>query len=470
MAKLKSFFGDRAFYRTMLGVAVPIMIQNGITNFVSLLDNIMVGQVGTVQMNGVAIANQLIFVFNLCVFGAVSGAGIFTAQFHGSRDTQGIRYTVRYKLIAGVLLTLIAAGVFIFFGRDLIALFLQGEGSVENAAAALDYGYEYLLIMLIGILPFSICNTYSSTLRETGQTVVPMVGGVCAVLVNLGLNYVLIFGHFGAPAMGVAGAAIATVVSRYTELLIIAGWTHAHAKKATFIKGAFRSLYIPKKLIVSLLLKGSPLMINEFLWSFGVTFLSQCYSTCGQDVVSAQNIATTLNNLASVVYMAMGMAVGIIVGQLLGQGVEKQEVRDTVKKLITASVLSCSIFAILMASVSDLFPLIYNTTDAVRSIATKLICICAFLMPFHAFAHASYFTIRSGGKTMITFLFDSGYMWLVSVPLAFFLSRFTDLDIIPLYMICQGVEMCKCVIGLWVLKKGAWINNLAASQKTECHT
>ncbi len=440
------------------------MIQNGITNFVSLLDNIMVGQVGTVQMNGVAIANQLIFVFNLCIFGAVSGAGIFTAQFHGSGDHEGIRYTFRFKLISSFLLTLLVTGVFIYFGEDLISVFLQGDGDPFAAAASLKYGFQYLLIMIVGMLPFAICNTYSSTLRETGQTMVPMIGGIIAVVVNLSFNYILIFGKFGAPALGVAGAAIATVISRFVELAFVAGWTHINRAKNLFIKGVYGSLYIPGKLVRTLLIKGSPLLVNEFLWSFGVTFINQCYSTCGQNVVSAQNIATTLSNLASVVFLALGMAVGIIIGQMLGAGESREAVMEADKKLITTSVLSCFIFGSLMAAVSGVFPLIYNTEPEVRLIATQLICVTACLMPFHAFAHSSYFTIRSGGQTLITFLFDSGYMWVVNVPLAFCLSRFTDLPILPLYIICQGIEVLKCGIALIVLKKGTWIKNLTGAK------
>ncbi|MBQ8388324.1 MAG: MATE family efflux transporter [Clostridia bacterium] len=461
---LKKFFGDRAFYRRVLAVALPIMIQNGITNFVSLLDNIMVGQVGTVQMNGVAVSNQLMFVFNLCVFGAVSGAGIFTAQYHGSGDHEGVRYTFRYKVIAAFALSAVGAVIFTVFGRELIDLFLQGEGDPAHAAASLEFGYEYLLIMLIGILPFALSNAYSSTLRETGQTVVPMVGGVSAVIVNLALNYVLIFGHFGAPRMGVAGAAVATVISRYVELAIVAVWTHTHGEKQPFIRGAFRSLRIPAQLFRRLIVKGSPLMVNEFLWSAGVAIMNQSYSTCGLDVVAAQNISSTLYNLSSVVYMALGGAVGIIIGQMLGRGESERDVRDADRKLITASVLSCVIFGGIMASVSGVFPMIYNTTDGVRTLAMQLICIGAFMMPFNAFTHASYFTIRSGGQTVITFLFDSCYMWAVCVPLAFCFSRFTDLPIIPLYCICQGAELVKCGVGAWLLSRGKWIRNLTSEK------
>ena len=306
------YIGDRAFYRRVLGVAVPIIIQNGITNFVSLLDNIMVGQVGTIPMSGVSIVNGLLFVFNLCVFGASSGAGIFTAQFHGSHDDEGVRHTFRFKFLICILIALLGCGVFLLGGRTLIGLYLTGDGDAATAAGAMEYGLQYLAVMLWGFLPFALTNAYSSTLRETGETFVPMVGGIAAVLVNLCLNYVLIFGHFGAPEMGVEGAALATVISRYAELAIVAGWTHSHGEKKPFIKGAYRSLYIPGKLLKSIAIKGMPLLVNEFLWSSGMAIMNQCYSTCGLDVVPAMNISSTIFSLASVVFLSMGNAVGII--------------------------------------------------------------------------------------------------------------------------------------------------------------
>ena len=223
---LKRYIGDRAFYRRVMVVVLPIIIQNAITNFVSLLDNIMVGQVGTLQMSGVSIVNQLLFVFNLCIFGAASGAGIFTAQFFGSKDIQGVRYTFRFKLISCLLLTVVGCGVFLLAGDFLIGLYLQGEGDPADAAAALECGRRYLKVMLVGLLPFALSNAYSSTLRETGQTVVPMAAGVTAVFVNLFFNYILIFGKLGAPALGVEGAAWATVISRFVELGVVVTYTH----------------------------------------------------------------------------------------------------------------------------------------------------------------------------------------------------------------------------------------------------
>ena len=219
-------------------------------------------------------------------------------------------------------------------------------------------------------------------------------------------------------------------------------------------------MYIPGKLLRSITIKGMPLLVNEFLWSSGMAVLSQCYSTCGLDVVPAMNICSTLFNLGSVVYLSMGNSVGIIMGQMLGAGHSEEDVRDTNRKLIAVSIASGVVFGGLMAAVSEAFPGIYNTTDAVRHLAAQLIWISAVMMPFGSYLNATYFTLRSGGQTFVTFLFDSCFMWVFCVPLAFCLSRFTNLPILPLYAICQATDFIKCVIGTVMLKQGKWIQNL----------
>jgi putative MATE family efflux protein len=456
----RKFIGDRQFYRRTLAVAIPIIIQNGITNFVSLLDNIMVGQVGTMPMSGVSIVNQLLFIFNLCVFGASSGAGIFTAQFHGSGDHKGITHTFRFKVLVCSLISLVGIAIFSLLNTPLIGLYLTGEGDPMAAAQALSSAQDYLAVMLWGLIPFALTTAYSSTLRECGQTTVPMVAGVCAVLVNLVLNYCLIFGHFGLPEMGVRGAAMATVISRYVELAIVAAWTFLHADQQKFIRGAYRSIYIPKKLLWGMITKGMPLMINEFLWSMGIATMNQAYSTCGLDVVPAMNISSVLFNLGSVAFMALGASVGIIMGQMLGAGVKEAELRDTNRKLVALSVASGIFFGGVLAAASPFFPRLYNADASVRDLATILICITACTIPFNSYTNAAYFTLRSGGKTMVTFLFDSCFVWSICVPLAYCLSRFAKLPIIPLYVICQSAELLKCTLGFIMIRQGKWIQNL----------
>jgi len=419
-----------------------------------------VGQVGTIPMSGVAIVNQLMFVFNLCVFGATSGAGIFTAQFKGQEDHTGIRHTFRFKLLVGLLLSGLGIGVFLAFGRELIGLYLTGEGTPEEIAATMDYGLGYLRMMLLGLVPFALSNAYSGTLRETGEARVPMLAGIAAVLVNLAGNYVLIFGHFGAPAMGVAGAAAATVISRFVELAIVAGWTHANPKRCPFITGALGSLFIPGRLTRDIVRKGMPLLLNEFLWSTGMAFMSQCYSTRGLDVVAAFNIATTISQLSNVVFLSLGNAVGILMGQMLGAGVSEETIRRDNKRMIRLCVAVCFAVGAVTMAFSGVFAGLYRTTDAVRSIAVGLICLTAVMMPVNSYNNAMYFTLRSGGQTFVTFVFDSGFSWCVCVPVAFVLSRFTAMPILPLYGICVGVDAFKVIIGKYLLDKGIWIRRI----------
>lgn len=451
--------GDRVFYKMVLVVAIPIMIQNGITNFVSLLDNIMVGRVGTDQMSGVAIVNQLLFVFNLCIFGGVSGAGIFGAQFFGQGNHEGVRDTFRFKLVICGLITILSVGILGLFGKNLILLYLHEDSSASNLEATLQYAIRYLKIMLIGLIPFAISQSYSSTLRETGETVLPMKAGIVAVFVNLSINYLLIFGKFGFPKLGSEGAAIGTVVSRYVECFIVAVWTHKHHKSHLFIKGAYKKFTVPFALAKKIIIKGTPLILNETFWAAGMATLMQCYSVRGLSVVAGLNIATTIANLFNVVFIALGSAVAIIVGPLLSGG-KMEEAKETAYKMIRFSVGCCLIMGIFMAVVAPLFPAIYNTTDEVKELATGLIRIAALCMPIYGFLHATYFTIRSGGKTFITFLFDSVYLWVVSAPLAFVLAHYTGLPILPIYLICQLAELFKCLIGYILLKKGIWLENL----------
>ena len=457
---LRNYIGNKGFYKRVFLLAIPMIIQNTVTNFVSLLDNIMVGQLGTAQMSGVSIVNQLIFIFNLAIFGISAGAGVFTAQFHGAKDTDGVRHTMRYRLMASVVMTGIFLVTLSFFQDDLIRLFLQGDGSAEEAARFLSYGKDYLFVMMFGLLPFAISGAYSGTLRESGQTFVPMVAGTVAVFVNLSLNYVLIFGHLGLPAMGVKGAALATVISRYVEMAIVTLWTHLHPKRNPFVRGLFKSLYIPFSLLKKLALKGLPLLCNEVLWSFAITFMTQRYSTRGLDVVSALNMTSTINNLSNVVTLTLGSVTGILLGQMIGAGQSIKAVRAESKKLMFLSLCAGTVFGGMLISISGLYPQLYNVDDSIRQMTASMIFIIALFKPVMGLVHSCYNTIRAGGKTWMTFINDSGFMWCVSAPLAFCLTQFTDIPILPIYFLCQVPEILKLVMSFFILRTDAWMQNL----------
>lgn len=455
----RKYFGDRAFYKSVLGVAIPIMIQNFITHFVNMLDNVMVGSVGVAETTGTAIANQLLFVFNLCIFGAVAGAGIFGAQFHGKGDTVGVRNSFRFKLIFCTALCVVGMTILGVFDDTLIQLYLQGEGEAVDAVAAMGFAKEYLAIMLIGLLPFTLSQCYGSTLRETGKTVPPMVAGMIAVGVNLFLNYVLIFGHFGAPKLGVAGAAIATVISRFVELAVVSIWTHTHAAINPFIRDAYRSLRVPRRLVGQIIRQGLPLMLNETLWAGGLSVVTQCYSLRSLEVVAAANISQTFFNVFSVAFLAVGLAIGILIGQMLGAG-EFDKARESVTRLAVLSVLVGIVAAAVYIGVANLAPLLYNVSDDIRLLATRLMQITALVMPLDAYVTACYFTMRSGGRTGITFIFDSGFVWFGNVPLAAALVHFTDLPILAVYAMVQSLFIVKVIIGRILIKKGVWVRNI----------
>lgn len=460
MSFVRKYIGDKNFYKSVFAVALPIMLQNGITQFVNLLDNIMVGQVGTEQMSGVAIVNQLIFVFNLCVFGAVSGAGIFTAQFHGKDNEEGVRQTFRFKFLFCFFFALLGIEIFLLLNEQLIGLYLN-EGSAEgDLALTLECGKDYLFIMLVGLLPFALSQSYGSTLRETEKTVLPMVAGFIAVIVNCIGNYILIFGNFGAPVLGVKGAAIATVSSRFVELGILTVATFVGRKKYTFINKAFRYLFrVDGKLVSDIMKKGMLLLVNEALWSGGMSALAQCYSQRGLAVVAGYNISSTVTNVFNISYMALGMSIGILIGKHLGAKDFERAV-DEDRKLVFFSVVVGVIMGVLLASFSPLFPQIYNTTEEAKEVARELMLITACMMPIYSFQNACYFTLRSGGKTLITFFYDSMFVCALNFPVALLLVKLTTLPIWSVYVCVCAVDMLKTIFGFVLLKKRIWLNQL----------
>lgn len=462
---MKKLIGNKDFYKMVCSVALPLVLQNFITNFVSFLDNIMVGRLGTEEMSGVAIVGSMIFIFNLSIFGGFSGAGIFTAQYHGKGDHKSIAYTMRYKMYLG--LVLVAAGVFIlvFYNEPLIRLFLTKEASdsVGDIEVTLSFAQEYLRIMLIGFLPFAAAQMYASTLRETGNTVLPMISSVISVVTNLVFNYILIFGHFGAPAMGVRGAALATVISRFVELAVVAFAVHAQKNKYPFIKGFYRSFRIPLQLVFEVTKKAMPLLVNEIFWSLGQTMLVQSYSTRGLSVVASVNISSTVTNVFAIAMMSLGVSISIIVGQILGRG-ETEKAKDTANKMIFLSVSVCAVIGVVFALSAPLFPKIYNTQESVKALAVIFMRISALFMPVDSFNNASYFTLRSGGKTVITTLFDSVFVWAVNIPLAFCLTRFTQMSIIWIYFTVVASQVLKLAVGFFMVRSGIWAKNIVEKE------
>ena len=453
------FIGDKHFYKAVLVLLIPIIIQQFISSFVSLLDNIMVGSLGTEAISAASIANQVMMVFMLAVFGGMSGASIFGAQFFGKGDMDGMRSTFRYKIVFGAFVSTAAIVIYLLYGEGFIASFLKGESNGGDLELTLRSGCNYLNIMLWGLPPFALVQVYAGTLRESGETRAPMFAGIVAILTNLFGNWVLIFGNLGAPTLGVEGAAIATVISRYVELVIVAVHAHRHTDKYPYMAGAYKSLHVPRKLVRRISRTAAPLLVNEILWSLGMTFINQFYSSRGLNAVAALNITGTAWTLFCVIMFAMGSAVSIMVGQRLGAG-KMEEARDVDRKLIFLTEVLHVIIGLTMILASPLVPKMYNVGADVQELTRRLLIIAGLSLPIHSFAHVTYFTIRSGGRTMITFLFDALYTWVVTVVLAFVLTRYTDWDIVTVYMCVQFIDIVKVFIGLMMLRSDFWARNV----------
>ncbi len=452
---MKKLIGSKGFYKMVLAICIPIVIQNGFTNLASLLDNIMIGQLGTLSMSGVSITNQLLQVFNVTIFGAMSGPGIFMAQFYGKKNKEGVENCFRIKLIIGIIITLLAIFLFYTFGQQLISLYLNDNP--QDNLKTLNYGMDYLKIMIIGLIPFVITQVYSSSLRETGNTVLPMIASVVAVIVNFCINYILIFGHFGFPQLGVSGAAIGTVVSRVIEMSIniIGGYRNTYLKEAMVLKK------VPLSLTKEMLKRGLPLLCNEILWSISIALISQSYSTRGIIAVAAINITTTVTNFFMIVCYAMGNSISIVVGQQLGAG-EIEKAKDYDLKMLFMNFVMCLAIGIVLFNVSSLIPQIYNTSLEVKALSSQLLKIAACMLPIISIYYSSYFTMRAGGKTFLTFLFDSGYTFVFTFMSALLLTRLTSLPILTIYLLVQCVDIPKATLGLVLVRKGIWVHNIVS--------
>ncbi len=455
----RRLIGTRSFYRQVFILLIPVIIQNSMTNLVNLLDNLMVGAIGTVPMSAVAIINQLLFVFTLCIFGCISGPSIYATQFAGAKDNNGIRHCFRIKLWVCLIVVLVSIVTFLTIPDLLINAFLKGEAAVGDVEATLQYAHKYLRIMLFGLPPFALSMIYATALRELGETRMPMFASVAALIVNLVFNYLLIFGKFGFPCLGVSGAAIATVLSRFVELVLIASYTHLNKGAYPFIHRAYSSMHVPLKLLVTVAKRGVPLMLNELLWAAGISAIVQCYSLRGLHIVAANTIAINAVTLFNCIFYSMSSAISVIIGQELGAN-HLSTIKNTAWQLVTISLAISLVVATLLFIVAPYIPLLYNTEDDVRQIATSLMRIFCVISPFLAVTHCCYFTIRAGGRSMITFWLDSGFTWLCIFPVSWYIGRYTNIPILPFFFLSRGTEIIKTFIALALLKSGVWMRNI----------
>ena len=451
------FTRDKSFYKTLVTLAIPIALQNAVTFAVGLADNVMIGTLGDSAISGVYVGSQLQTLLQMFIGGIEGAILILAAQYWGKRDTKSIRRIaaigVRFALLIGLVITATA----FLLPSQIVSLF-------TSDASVIEAGTVYVRVVSLSYIFFCISQVMVATMRAVETAKIGLYVSFVTLIVNVVCNYILIFGKLGFPAMGVRGAAIATVLSRFVELAIVATGAHRSADRYPFMRGVYHSLAIPGVLVKSIFIRSMPLLANELMWGAGQAVLLQCYSVRGIQAIAAMNITSTITQIFNEVFLSLGNATAILVGQELGAS-RMTGARRTAWRMITLSVSSCAVMGTLLALFSPLIPHIYNTEPAIRELASSVIRTAALCMPLFAFANAAYFTLRSGGKTLITFFFDSCYTWLINFPIAFVLSRYTALPLPIVYLFVNGVDLLKCIIGFILVKKGVWVNNIVASSQ-----
>ena len=402
--------------------------------------------------DGLTALNLVLPLFNLMnATGLMIGIGGATKYaIHKARGEQeaGSQIFFHALLLAGV-----ASVVFMLvglLGADPLCRWLGSD------AATHDKMVVYLRTLYC-FAPLFLCNQlFAAFVRNDGAPNRVMLGTMLGTLGNIVLDYLFIFGIGPFPKLGVIGAALATVIARYIEAFIIIIWAHSHKEKNRYLEGAYTGFGMPKGELKAIIIKGFPLMFNEVLWAAGMTTVTQCYSIRGLEVVAGLNIATTITNLFNIIYIQLGACISIVVGQYLGAG-ELKKAKDADNKMIVFSVFCCALVAGVMLVIGRFFPQIYNTSEQIKELATSFIAVSAIIMPFCSFSHASYFTLRSGGKTLVTFLFDSVFTWVVVVPIAFVLAHYTGLGIVSVYFFVQATELIKVAIGYFMVRSNVWL-------------
>lgn len=447
---IKKFIGTKSFYQKVISLSIPVMIQSGISSFVSLLDNLMIGQLNQNAIAAVAVSNQILFILMIALFGGLAGPGIFLAQYFGAKDKEGVQQSFRIKMIFALVISGVALTIFTIFGRQIITLFLQDPYTIQQTTT-------YFYINLIGYIPFTISVIYSSSMRESAESKIPMITGLTAVFVNFVLNLLLIFGLFFFPRLEVAGAAIATVVARFIEAFLLV--YIAHRNKFMFADKVFQSLKIKAELLKNVLVKGLPLVSSEILWSGGMTALFLAYSSFGEEVIAAMNINNTISNLFFVTFGAMASAIAVFVGGELGAN-RIDEAKDNAYKMIAFGTSIGVVAGLLLIGLSGIIPNFYQVSDQVKQLATFLAIITGFVFWIYSYNASCFFVLRAGGATKATFFFDAIFTWVVQVSFVAGLIYLTDLSVYYIFPLSMITDILKAMLGTFFIKSEIWVRNL----------
>jgi putative MATE family efflux protein len=450
---VKMMARDGIFLKKAVRIALPVAMQGMLNTIVNLVDTMMIGALGATAIAAVGLANKVFFVFTLLVFGIVSGSGVLAAQYWGNGDIKNI------KKVVGLALTLAVAASIAF----LVPAVVCPEAVMRIFTAsedAIQVGAGYLTIVALSYPATAVSNTFVAMLRATGRVKAPVVISSCTIFINIFFNYTFIYGNFGAPAMGAAGAALATLMARLAEALSII--LVVYLGKAP-VAARFKEMFgYSREFLVQFFSTTSPVIANEFIWGLGTTLYSLAYGRMGNDAVAAITIATTIQDIVTVLFQGLSAATAVIMGNEMGAGKLKRAERYAKNFLILQFIVTI-LGALFCVAIRWQIIGVYNITPEIAERVSRCIIVFALFMPFKMFNYVMVVGIlRSGGDTKMCLLLDCSGVWMIGVPMAFLGGLFFGFPIHIVYAMVMLEEVYKAVFGYWRYRQKKWLRNLAA--------
>lgn len=442
---------DKRFYRLLFSIALPIAVQNLITFMVSMVDTLMVGALGEIQLSAVSIANNLFFVLTILMFGLAGGSNIMISQYWGKGNVKTI-----HKILAIMYrVCLLITGIFIF-----IALFLPKYfmGIFTTDKAVIDFGASYLRIVCIGYLFYSITNCTIMMLRSVKTVSISIIVYTASLVVNSILNWILIFGNLGAPELGIRGAAIATVCARITEFSIVLVFMFIYERKIGL--KIEHLLKLDKEILKDYVGLCTPVLCNELLWAIGASMISVIVGRMGTEVVAANSINGVAHQFVTVFIFGMSNATAVIIGNTIGEG-KKEKAKEYA--------YSIGIFSVVMGCISGLMILLikpfvvnfYNVSYSTKLIAMEIMTVTSGIIVFQSLASNFMMgVLRGGGDAKFVLINDLIFMWLVAIPGGFFVAFVLELPVALVFLVIKCDEILKSLTSVYRVISGKWVNDV----------
>jgi len=454
---LSNYKKDKDFYRRLFIIALPIVIQSLITSSLNMLDTMMIGKVGELELASVGIANQYYFLYSLLANSIPIGSGVLIAQLWGKKDTINIKRTLSRSLFYNVILTTLFIVLGLLLPGQIMSIF-------SNDTAVIEIGINYLKIVVISYLFTSITFTFSSGLRSIGNTKLPMWGSFIGLIVNGVLNAILIFGLFGAPRMGIKGAALATLIARIVEFIIVVGIVYL---KVDILKLKFKDiLELPKSLSETLNKVTLPIFLNESCWAFGNITYTAIYASIGTSAAASIQICSTVMNLFMIVAFGLANAAVVIIGNEIGANREDEAISAS-KKISSLSVKISLMLAIVLALLAKPIVSFFNVSSEVKIAAQYILYIYALMMVFKVYNAVMIVGIlRGGGDATYGSILQGFTLWLIGIPLAAFATFILKLPVYYVVMFAAVEEIIKVILMMRRFKSFKWIKNMVNDEQT----